>query len=71
MEHDFKIAAVDDINKVPLDLSPLATPMIIYNKIEDHSAVVAHWDSPLPHPESTTRDDKSSLWHFPHTLSAA
>uniref|UniRef100_A0A8C7RI24 Activating transcription factor 2 n=1 Tax=Oncorhynchus mykiss TaxID=8022 RepID=A0A8C7RI24_ONCMY len=50
--------AVDDINKVPLDLSPLATPMIIHNKIEDHSAVVAHWDSPLPHPESTTRDDK-------------
>uniref|UniRef100_A0A8C7J225 Activating transcription factor 2 n=1 Tax=Oncorhynchus kisutch TaxID=8019 RepID=A0A8C7J225_ONCKI len=39
MEHDFKIAAVDDIKKMPLDLSPLATPMIIHNKIEDHSAV--------------------------------
>ncbi|XP_064875602.1 cyclic AMP-dependent transcription factor ATF-2-like isoform X2 [Oncorhynchus nerka] len=47
MEHDFKIAAVDDIKKMPLDLSPLATPMIIHNKIEDHSAVAAHWDSPL------------------------
>uniref|UniRef100_A0A8C7K4B7 Activating transcription factor 2 n=1 Tax=Oncorhynchus kisutch TaxID=8019 RepID=A0A8C7K4B7_ONCKI len=34
MEHDFKIAAVDDIKKMPLDLSPLATPMIIHNKIE-------------------------------------
>ncbi|XP_055727517.1 cyclic AMP-dependent transcription factor ATF-2-like [Salvelinus fontinalis] len=45
---------------MPLDLSPLATPMIIQNKIEDHSAVAAHRDRPLPHPESTTRDDKPS-----------
>uniref|UniRef100_A0A674BXF3 Cyclic AMP-dependent transcription factor ATF-2 n=1 Tax=Salmo trutta TaxID=8032 RepID=A0A674BXF3_SALTR len=61
MEQDFKIAAVDDMKKMPLDLSPLATPMIIQNKIEDHSAVAAHRDSPLPHLESTTRDDKLSL----------
>uniref|UniRef100_A0AAY5KMH1 Cyclic AMP-dependent transcription factor ATF-2 n=1 Tax=Esox lucius TaxID=8010 RepID=A0AAY5KMH1_ESOLU len=57
-EHDFKKAADDDTKKMPLDLSPLATPMIIRNKIEDHSAVEAHRDSPLPHPESTTNDDK-------------
>nr|XP_046189305.1 cyclic AMP-dependent transcription factor ATF-2-like [Oncorhynchus gorbuscha] len=44
---DFKIAPVGDIRKMPLDLSPLATPMIMHNKIEDHSAVAAHWDSPL------------------------
>uniref|UniRef100_A0A4W5P3R0 Cyclic AMP-dependent transcription factor ATF-2 n=1 Tax=Hucho hucho TaxID=62062 RepID=A0A4W5P3R0_9TELE len=57
-EHDFKKAAEDDLKKMPLDLSPLATPMIIQNKIEDHSAVEAHRGSPLPHPESTTSDDK-------------
>ncbi|CAB1346920.1 unnamed protein product [Coregonus sp. 'balchen'] len=56
--HDFKRAAVYDIKKMPLDLSPLATPMIIRNKIDDHSVVAAHRDSPLPHPESTTSDDK-------------
>uniref|UniRef100_A0A8C8FS68 Cyclic AMP-dependent transcription factor ATF-2 n=1 Tax=Oncorhynchus tshawytscha TaxID=74940 RepID=A0A8C8FS68_ONCTS len=57
-EHDFKKATEDDLKKMPLDLSPLATPMIIQNKIEDHSAVEAHRGSPLPHPESTTSDDK-------------
>nr|XP_029489851.1 cyclic AMP-dependent transcription factor ATF-2 isoform X2 [Oncorhynchus nerka] len=57
-EHDFKKATEDDLKKMPLDLSPLATPMIIQNKIEDHSAVEAHQGSPLPHPESTTSDDK-------------
>ncbi|KAL0963855.1 hypothetical protein UPYG_G00314420 [Umbra pygmaea] len=57
-EHDFKKAAEDDTKKMPLDLSPLATPMIIRSKMEDHSAVEAHRDSPLPHPESTTSDDK-------------
>uniref|UniRef100_A0A4W5QUB9 Cyclic AMP-dependent transcription factor ATF-2 n=1 Tax=Hucho hucho TaxID=62062 RepID=A0A4W5QUB9_9TELE len=61
LEHDFKIAAVDDIKKMPMELSPLATPLIIQNQIEDHSAVAAHRDSPLPHPESTTSDDKLSL----------
>ncbi|XP_017278206.1 cyclic AMP-dependent transcription factor ATF-2 [Kryptolebias marmoratus] len=56
-DHDFKKAAEDDIKKLPLDLSPLATP-IIRNKIEEPAAIDAHRDSPLPHPESTTNDDK-------------
>ncbi|KAM9344443.1 cyclic AMP-dependent transcription factor ATF-2 isoform 1-T2 [Pholidichthys leucotaenia] len=56
-DHDFKKAAEDDIKKLPLDLSPLATP-IIRNKIEETTALEAHRDSPLPHPESTTNDDK-------------
>lgn len=43
--------------QLPLDLSPLATP-IIRNKIEEPTAMEAHRDSPLPHPESTTSDDK-------------
>lgn len=43
---------------MPLDLSPLATP-IIRNKIEEPSVVeTTHQDSPLPHPESTTNDEK-------------
>ncbi|XP_063174223.1 cyclic AMP-dependent transcription factor ATF-2 isoform X3 [Candoia aspera] len=43
---------------MPLDLSPLATP-IIRNKIEEPSVVeTTHQDSPLPHPESTTSDEK-------------
>uniref|UniRef100_A0A7N6AIQ5 Cyclic AMP-dependent transcription factor ATF-2 n=1 Tax=Anabas testudineus TaxID=64144 RepID=A0A7N6AIQ5_ANATE len=42
-DHDFKKATEDDIKKLPLDLSPLATPII---------------HSPLPHPESTTNDEK-------------
>ncbi|XP_047456603.1 cyclic AMP-dependent transcription factor ATF-2 [Mugil cephalus] len=56
-DHDFKKATEDDIKKLPLDLSPLATP-IIRNKIEEPTAIEAHRDSPLPHPESTTNDDK-------------
>ncbi|XP_026151182.1 cyclic AMP-dependent transcription factor ATF-2 isoform X6 [Mastacembelus armatus] len=56
-DHDFKKATEDDIKKLPLDLSPLATP-IIRNKIEDPTAMEAQRDSPLPHPESTTNDDK-------------
>uniref|UniRef100_A0A3Q2NYT9 Cyclic AMP-dependent transcription factor ATF-2 n=1 Tax=Fundulus heteroclitus TaxID=8078 RepID=A0A3Q2NYT9_FUNHE len=56
-DHDFKKAAEDDIKKLPLDLSPLATP-IIRNKIEEPTVIDAHRDSPLPHPESTTSDDK-------------
>lgn len=43
--------------QLPLDLSPLATP-IIRNKIEEPTAMEANRDSPLPHPESTTNDDK-------------
>ncbi|XP_026533462.1 cyclic AMP-dependent transcription factor ATF-2 isoform X2 [Pseudonaja textilis] len=43
---------------MPLDLSPLATP-IIRNKIEEPTVVeTTHQDSPLPHPESTTSDEK-------------
>ncbi|XP_044073122.1 cyclic AMP-dependent transcription factor ATF-2 isoform X2 [Siniperca chuatsi] len=56
-DHDFKKATEDDIKKLPLDLSPLATP-IIRNKVEEPTAMEAHRDSPLPHPESTTNDDK-------------
>uniref|UniRef100_A0A3Q3J4J8 Uncharacterized protein n=1 Tax=Monopterus albus TaxID=43700 RepID=A0A3Q3J4J8_MONAL len=56
-DHDFKKATEDDIKKLPLDLSPLATP-VIRNKIEEPTAMEAHRDSPLPHPESTTNDDK-------------
>uniref|UniRef100_A0A8C4IZG0 Cyclic AMP-dependent transcription factor ATF-2 n=1 Tax=Dicentrarchus labrax TaxID=13489 RepID=A0A8C4IZG0_DICLA len=56
-DHDFKKATEDDIKKLPLDLSPLATP-IIRNKIEEPTPMEAHRDSPLPHPESTTNDDK-------------
>ncbi|XP_054471362.1 cyclic AMP-dependent transcription factor ATF-2 isoform X2 [Anoplopoma fimbria] len=56
-DHDFKKASEDDIKKLPLDLSPLATP-IIRNKTEEPTAMEAHRDSPLPHPESTTNDDK-------------
>ncbi|XP_034417011.1 cyclic AMP-dependent transcription factor ATF-2 isoform X1 [Cyclopterus lumpus] len=56
-DHDFKKASEDDIKKLPLDLSPLATP-IIRNKTEEPTSMEAHQDSPLPHPESTTNDDK-------------
>uniref|UniRef100_A0A3Q4HDJ7 Cyclic AMP-dependent transcription factor ATF-2 n=1 Tax=Neolamprologus brichardi TaxID=32507 RepID=A0A3Q4HDJ7_NEOBR len=56
-DHDFKKATEDEIKKLPLDLSPLATP-IIRNKIEEPTVIETHRDSPLPHPESTTNDDK-------------
>ncbi|TNN60337.1 Cyclic AMP-dependent transcription factor ATF-2 [Liparis tanakae] len=56
-DHDFKKASEDDIKKLPLDLSPLATP-VIRNKTEELVAMEAHRDSPLPHPESTTNEDK-------------
>lgn len=56
-DHDFKKATEEDIKKLPLDLSPLATP-IIRNKTEEPTPLEAHRDSPLPHPESTTNDDK-------------
>ncbi|KAL2302383.1 hypothetical protein Nmel_009809 [Mimus melanotis] len=60
-ENEFKKASEDDIKKMPLDLSPLATP-IIRNKIEEPSVVeTTHQDSPLPHPESTTNDEKGLL----------
>ncbi|XP_055071086.2 cyclic AMP-dependent transcription factor ATF-2 isoform X1 [Misgurnus anguillicaudatus] len=56
-EHDFKKATEDDIKKLPLDLSPLVTP-VVRNKIEEHPSIESHRVSPLPHPESTTTDDK-------------
>lgn len=56
-DHDFKKATEEDIKKLPLDLSPLATP-VIRNKTEEATAVDAHRNSPLPHPESTTNDEK-------------
>ncbi|KAK7153647.1 hypothetical protein R3I94_007134 [Phoxinus phoxinus] len=56
-EHDFKKATEDDIKKLPLDLSPLATP-VVRNKIEEHTPIESQRDSPLPRPESTTTDDK-------------
>ncbi|XP_015490311.1 cyclic AMP-dependent transcription factor ATF-2 isoform X4 [Parus major] len=60
-ENEFKKASEDDIKKMPLDLSPLATP-IIRNKIEEPSVVeTTHQDSPLPHPESTTNDEKQAI----------
>lgn len=43
--------------KLPLDLSPLATP-IIRNKTEEPAPLEVHRNSPLPHPESTTSDEK-------------
>ncbi|XP_033871243.1 cyclic AMP-dependent transcription factor ATF-2-like [Acipenser ruthenus] len=69
-EHDFKKIAEEDIKKMPLDLSPLATP-IVRNKTGEHSAVEkTHQDSPLPHPESTTSDDKEvSLQQIAHPTS--
>ncbi|KAJ7415543.1 hypothetical protein WISP_77330 [Willisornis vidua] len=63
-ENEFKKASEDDIKKMPLDLSPLATP-IIRNKIEEPSVVeTTHQDSPLPHPESTTNDEKVRTFIF-------
>uniref|UniRef100_A0A8C5QWA3 Cyclic AMP-dependent transcription factor ATF-2 n=1 Tax=Leptobrachium leishanense TaxID=445787 RepID=A0A8C5QWA3_9ANUR len=57
-ENDFKKASDDDTKKMPLDLSPLATP-VIRNKIEEPAVVeTTHQDSPLPHPESTTSEEK-------------
>lgn len=69
-EHDFKKIAEEDIKKMPLDLSPLATP-IVRNKTGEPSAVEkTHQDSPLPHPESTTSDDKEvSLQQIAHPTS--
>ncbi|XP_077583650.1 cyclic AMP-dependent transcription factor ATF-2 isoform X2 [Stigmatopora nigra] len=56
-DHDFKKGSEDDIKKLPLDLSPLATP-VIRNKTEEPATLEAHRGSPLPHPESTTNDEK-------------
>ncbi|KAM4626538.1 cyclic AMP-dependent transcription factor ATF-2 [Discoglossus pictus] len=57
-ENDFKKGSDDDIKKMPLDLSPLVTP-VVRHKIEEPPVVeTTHQDSPLPHPESTTSDEK-------------
>ncbi|KAG7282225.1 hypothetical protein CRUP_038393, partial [Coryphaenoides rupestris] len=56
-EHDFKKASDYDIKKLPLDLSPLVTP-ITRSKMEEHTAMEVHRVSPLPHPESTTNEDQ-------------
>ncbi|XP_077472583.1 cyclic AMP-dependent transcription factor ATF-2 isoform X2 [Stigmatopora argus] len=56
-DHDFKKGTDDDMKKLPLDLSPLATP-VIRNKTEEPATLEAHRGSPLPHPESTTNDEK-------------
>ncbi|KAJ3592729.1 hypothetical protein NHX12_007856 [Muraenolepis orangiensis] len=56
-EHDFRKASEYDIKKLPLDLSPLATP-IMCSKMKEHTSMEVHGVSPLPLPESTTSDDK-------------
>ncbi|GCB70104.1 hypothetical protein scyTo_0005606 [Scyliorhinus torazame] len=56
-ENEFK-KADDDIKKMPLDMSPLALPTV-RTKVEDMPIVeTTHQNSPLPHPESTTSDEK-------------
>ncbi|CAL8343334.1 unnamed protein product [Boreogadus saida] len=52
-EHDFRKASDYDIKKMPLDLSPLATP-IMRSKLEDNTGMEVHRVSP----ESTTNDDQ-------------
>ncbi|CAL8321854.1 unnamed protein product [Merluccius merluccius] len=66
-EHDFKKASDYDIKKLPLDLSPLVTP-IMRSKMEEHTAMEVHRVSPLPHPESTTDDDKELSLQPPSTI---
>ncbi|XP_043931504.1 cyclic AMP-dependent transcription factor ATF-2 isoform X2 [Protopterus annectens] len=57
-ENEFKKASEDDIKKMPLDLSPLATPVVRAKAEEPVTVETTHQDSPLPHPESTTNDDR-------------
>ncbi|XP_078408185.1 cyclic AMP-dependent transcription factor ATF-2 isoform X2 [Cetorhinus maximus] len=59
-ENEFKKASEDDIKKMPLDMSPLALPAV-RTKVEDIPIVgTTHQNSPLPHPESTTNDEKDA-----------
>ncbi|XP_067891557.1 cyclic AMP-dependent transcription factor ATF-2 isoform X3 [Heterodontus francisci] len=59
-ENEFKKASEDDIKKMPLDMSPLALPAV-RTKVEDMPIVeTTHQNSPLPHPESTTSDEKDA-----------
>ncbi|XP_067843682.1 cyclic AMP-dependent transcription factor ATF-2 isoform X1 [Heptranchias perlo] len=59
-ENEFKKASEDDIKKMPLDMSPLALPAV-RTKVEEMPTVeTTHQNSPLPHPESTTSDEKDA-----------
>ncbi|XP_069791884.1 cyclic AMP-dependent transcription factor ATF-2 isoform X2 [Narcine bancroftii] len=52
------IRAPDGLNDIPLDMSPLALPAV-RTKVEETRTVESnHQNSPLPHPESTTSDEK-------------
>ncbi|XP_059822688.1 cyclic AMP-dependent transcription factor ATF-2 isoform X3 [Hemitrygon akajei] len=57
-ENEFKKASEDDIKKVPLDMSPLAIPAVRTKVEETPTVESSHQNSPLPHPESTTSDEK-------------
>uniref|UniRef100_A0A4W3IHL2 Cyclic AMP-dependent transcription factor ATF-2 n=1 Tax=Callorhinchus milii TaxID=7868 RepID=A0A4W3IHL2_CALMI len=57
-EHEFKKASEDDIKKMPLDMSPLALPPVRAKVEETATVETTHQNSPLPHPESTTNDEK-------------
>ncbi|KPP68506.1 cyclic AMP-dependent transcription factor ATF-2-like [Scleropages formosus] len=59
-EHDFRKGADEDSRKLPLDLSPLATP-VARSKTEESSTAESLRVSPIPHPESTTGNDQ--VWH--------
>ncbi|XP_029112457.1 cyclic AMP-dependent transcription factor ATF-2-like isoform X4 [Scleropages formosus] len=56
-EHDFRKGADEDSRKLPLDLSPLATP-VARSKTEESSTAESLRVSPIPHPESTTGNDQ-------------
>ncbi|XP_051880373.1 cyclic AMP-dependent transcription factor ATF-2 isoform X1 [Pristis pectinata] len=57
-ENEFKKASEDDIKKIPLDMSPLALPAVRTKVEETPTVESSHQNSPLPHPESTTSDEK-------------
>ncbi|XP_007888219.1 cyclic AMP-dependent transcription factor ATF-2 isoform X1 [Callorhinchus milii] len=59
-EHEFKKASEDDIKKMPLDMSPLALPPVRAKVEETATVETTHQNSPLPHPESTTNDEKDA-----------
>ncbi|GCC27221.1 hypothetical protein chiPu_0005646 [Chiloscyllium punctatum] len=68
-ENEFKKASEDDIKKMPLDMSPLALPAV-RTKVEDMPIVeTSHQNSPLPHPESTTSDEKDAPLQQTQTVS--
>ncbi|XP_048390242.1 cyclic AMP-dependent transcription factor ATF-2 isoform X4 [Stegostoma tigrinum] len=68
-ENEFKKASEDDIKKMPLDMSPLVLPAV-RTKVEDMPIVeTTHQNSPLPHPESTTSDEKDAPLQQTQTVS--